>query len=72
MLMFLTDGQPSSGETDLQKILRYVRNWNNGRFTIFSLGFGDNVDFPFLQQISLQNQGFARRIYADSDASLQV
>ena len=39
---------------------------------MFALGFGRGVNFQLLQKISLQNQGIARRIYEDSDASLQL
>ena len=40
--------------------------------TLFSLGFGNDVDFPFLKKMALQNKGFARKIYADSDAAIQL
>lgn len=42
------------------------------RVTIFSLGFGFDLDMKFLRKLSLANGGFARRIYEGSDASLQL
>ena len=72
ILMFLTDGQPTAGETQPASILQNVKIANEAKIPIFSLGFGNNLDFDFLKQMSLQNNGFARRIYEDSDASLQI
>ncbi|XP_071165887.1 inter-alpha-trypsin inhibitor heavy chain H3-like [Mytilus edulis] len=72
ILMFLTDGQSTTGETRPASILQNVRIANEARLPIVSLGFGNNLDFDFLKQISVQNRGFARRIYEDSDASLQI
>ncbi|XP_052059424.1 inter-alpha-trypsin inhibitor heavy chain H3-like [Mytilus californianus] len=72
ILMFLTDGLPTSGVTKPVSILQNVKKANEARIPIFSLGFGNNVDFDFLKQMSLQNNGFARRIYEDSDAVLQI
>ena len=45
---------------------------NEDRVTLFALGFGNDVDFPFLKKMALQNKGFARKIYADSDAAIQL
>ncbi len=72
MVIFLTDGDPTSGETHRPSILQNVRNANGDNVTLFSLGFGNGVDFGFLQQMSLQNGGLARKIYTDADAELQL
>ncbi|CAC5406692.1 Inter-alpha-trypsin inhibitor heavy chain H3 [Mytilus coruscus] len=72
ILMFLTDGVPTTGETRTDTILKNVRKSNEAKLPIFSLGFGNDVNFNFLKQMSLQNNGFARRIYQDSDAALQI
>lgn len=70
--MFLTDGAPTSGETNINSILRNVRTINEAKLPIFSLGFGNNVNLNFLKRMSTQNNGFARKIYEDSDAALQI
>ncbi|XP_055365088.1 inter-alpha-trypsin inhibitor heavy chain H3-like [Betta splendens] len=41
-----------------------------GKFPLYCLGF--RVNFEFLEKMSLQNNGVARRIYEDSDADLQL
>lgn len=42
------------------------------KFPLYCLGFGFDVNFNFLEKLSLLNNGVARRIYADADADLQL
>ncbi|XP_030586073.1 inter-alpha-trypsin inhibitor heavy chain H3-like [Archocentrus centrarchus] len=72
ILILLTDGDPTSGETNLEKIQSNVREAIAGKFPLYCLGFGFDVNFEFLEKMSLQNDGVARRIYEDSDADLQL
>ncbi|KAJ8361116.1 hypothetical protein SKAU_G00176410 [Synaphobranchus kaupii] len=72
MVILLTDGQPNSGESRLDKIQENVRNAMNKSMTLFCLGFGFHLDYNFLDVMAKENNGLARRIYADSDASLQL
>jgi hypothetical protein len=73
LIIFLTDGEPTVGVTDPDIIQELIQAANkNVTLPIFSLGFGEGVDFPFLRRISLQNYGFARKIYEASDAALQL
>uniref|UniRef100_A0A3Q0R360 Inter-alpha-trypsin inhibitor heavy chain 3 n=1 Tax=Amphilophus citrinellus TaxID=61819 RepID=A0A3Q0R360_AMPCI len=72
ILILLTDGDPTSGETNLEKIQSNVKQAIAGKFPLYCLGFGFDVNFDFLEKMSLQNNGVARRIYEDSDADLQL
>ncbi|EFA04008.2 inter-alpha-trypsin inhibitor heavy chain H4 isoform X2 [Tribolium castaneum] len=74
IIVFLTDGEPTMGETNTEKITSAISEMNSGetRAPIFSLSFGDGADREFLQKISLKNLGFARHIYEAADASLQL
>ncbi|XP_063321731.1 inter-alpha-trypsin inhibitor heavy chain H3-like, partial [Pelmatolapia mariae] len=72
ILILLTDGEPTEGVTNLEKIQSNVREAVAGKFPVYCLGFGFDVDFEFLEKMSLQNNGVARRIYVDSDADLQL
>lgn len=73
MIIFLTDGEPTVGITDPPEIQRLIQSANkNLSIPIFSLGFGEGADFPFLKKLSLQNHGFGRKIYEASDAALQL
>uniref|UniRef100_UPI0037E78B3C inter-alpha-trypsin inhibitor heavy chain H3-like n=1 Tax=Semicossyphus pulcher TaxID=241346 RepID=UPI0037E78B3C len=72
MIILLTDGMPNAGESNLPRIQENVRSAIGGNMSLFCLGFGNDVDYSFLDVISKQNKGLARRIYEASDASLQL
>ncbi|XP_059185250.1 inter-alpha-trypsin inhibitor heavy chain H3-like isoform X2 [Centropristis striata] len=72
ILILLTDGDPNSGVTNVEVIHSNVRQAIADKFPLYCLGFGFDVKFEFLEKMSLQNNGVARRIYEDSDADLQL
>uniref|UniRef100_A0A672LGD9 Inter-alpha-trypsin inhibitor heavy chain H3-like n=1 Tax=Sinocyclocheilus grahami TaxID=75366 RepID=A0A672LGD9_SINGR len=72
ILILLTDGDPTSGETNIEKIMANVQKAIGTKFPLYCLGFGYDVNFDFLTKMSLENGGVARRIYEDSDADLQL
>uniref|UniRef100_A0A667Z0P8 Inter-alpha-trypsin inhibitor heavy chain H3 n=1 Tax=Myripristis murdjan TaxID=586833 RepID=A0A667Z0P8_9TELE len=74
MIILLTDGipDPAAGESRLPKIQENVRGAIDGNMSLFCLGFGNDVDYTFLDVMAKQNKGVARRIYEASDATLQL
>ncbi|TWW61763.1 Inter-alpha-trypsin inhibitor heavy chain H3 [Takifugu flavidus] len=72
MIILLTDGAPTSGETRIPLIQENVRNAIGGNMSLYGLGFGNDVDYAFLDVMSRENKGLARRIYTGSDAALQL
>uniref|UniRef100_A0A3B3V375 Inter-alpha-trypsin inhibitor heavy chain H3 n=1 Tax=Poecilia latipinna TaxID=48699 RepID=A0A3B3V375_9TELE len=72
MIILLTDGNPSFGETSAEKIQEKVRLANAGAMSLFSLGFGNDVDYSLLDVLSRENKGIARRIFEGSDAVVQL
>lgn len=74
IIIFLTDGDPTVGETDPKRIITRVQEKNSGpsKATIFSLAFGEDADRKFLRKLSLRNGGFMRHIYEAADAALQL
>ncbi|XP_078270179.1 inter-alpha-trypsin inhibitor heavy chain H3-like isoform X4 [Rhinoraja longicauda] len=72
MIILLTDGDPNSGVSDPTRIQKNVKKAVNGQYNVYTLGFGYDVKFSFLKKMALENNGLARRIYEDSDASLQL
>ncbi|XP_038054558.1 inter-alpha-trypsin inhibitor heavy chain H3-like [Patiria miniata] len=73
LIIMLTDGAPTAGElTRPDEIKSDIRRRLESRYSLFCLGFGRGADYPFLEQLSLQNKGLARKIYEDSDAGLQL
>ncbi|KAM5231084.1 inter-alpha-trypsin inhibitor heavy chain H1 isoform 2-T2 [Hipposideros larvatus] len=72
ILIMLTDGEPTEGETNRYQILENVRNAIGGKFPLYNLGFGHDVNLNFLELMSMENNGRAQRIYADHDATQQL
>jgi uncharacterized protein YegL len=72
IIVFLTDGLPTAGETNTQKIRDNIKEHNTEGVSIFSLGFGYDVDFEFLKALSLENHGEAVRIEEGTDAKDQL
>ena len=71
ILVFLTDGQPTAGDTNTESIRKNVRTKNEGQVAIYALGFGNGADMDFLSALAWENGGFARHIYAEGDADEQ-
>ncbi|XP_029538242.1 inter-alpha-trypsin inhibitor heavy chain H3-like isoform X5 [Oncorhynchus nerka] len=72
LLILLTDGDPTTGETNLEKIHENIKEAIGKKFPLYCLGFGMDVNFDFLEKMALENGGVGRRIYTDSDAALQL
>ncbi|XP_037654074.1 inter-alpha-trypsin inhibitor heavy chain H3 isoform X2 [Choloepus didactylus] len=72
IIIMLTDGDANTGESRPEKIQENVRNAIGGKFPLYNLGFGHNLNYNFLEKMALENHGLARRIYEDSDANLQL
>ncbi|XP_055040211.2 inter-alpha-trypsin inhibitor heavy chain H3 isoform X1 [Misgurnus anguillicaudatus] len=72
MIILLTDGEPNPYPRSLPEIQESIRNAIGGNFSVFSLAFGNDADYGFLDVLSKQNNGVARRIYEYSDAPLQL
>ncbi|XP_065791411.1 inter-alpha-trypsin inhibitor heavy chain H3 isoform X1 [Muntiacus reevesi] len=72
IIIMLTDGDANVGESRPEKIQENVRNAIDGKFPLYNLGFGNNLNYNFLENMALENHGIARRIYEDSDANLQL
>ncbi|XP_036594594.1 inter-alpha-trypsin inhibitor heavy chain H4-like [Trichosurus vulpecula] len=72
MVILLTDGDPTEGETKLWKIKNNVKAAVGGRYHFYCLGLGSDTNYAFLEKLALDNGGMARRIYENSDANLQL
>jgi uncharacterized protein YegL len=72
IVVMLTDGQPTSGVTNKNTIRSEARSKNTLRTPIYCLGFGNDVDFPFLKALSLESGARALKISVGSDAADQI
>lgn len=60
------------GVSNIKVIQEDVQSAIGGNMSLFCLGFGKDVDYSFLDVMSRQNKGLARRIFLGSDAALQL
>ncbi|XP_077977512.1 inter alpha-trypsin inhibitor, heavy chain 4-like [Glandiceps talaboti] len=72
LLILLTDGLPTVGQTNQEEIADNFASVIEGQGSLFCLGFGNDVDQEFLEKLSLQNRGVGKKIFEDADASLQL
>ncbi|XP_039209823.1 inter-alpha-trypsin inhibitor heavy chain H3-like isoform X2 [Crotalus tigris] len=72
LVIMLSDGEANVGVSNPRDIQENAKNAAKGKYPIYSLGFGYDVDYAFLERLSTENNGVARRIFTDSDAALQL
>lgn len=65
MIVFMTDGYPTWGETWVPNIINNVKNANTKNVRIFSFGVGEDVSKPLLVQMAVENGGYAEFIKQD-------
>jgi Ca-activated chloride channel family protein len=51
-VIFITDGKPTIGETDDERLVRKVRDANIGQLRIFTFGIGDDLNTHFLDKLT--------------------
>ncbi len=68
-VIFLTDGQPTSGTTDNGQISALVNAANTNFSRIFSVGFGFDVNTVLIDKISMDNGGYP--LYCNPDQNIE-
>ncbi len=72
-VVFLTDGLPTVGETDPQRILDAVQELNqNRRVRIFSFGVGYDVNVNLLDTLCQRNRGIASYVRPEENIEARV
>ena len=72
VMLFLTDGLPTAGISDPQRILEDVDQANGNDTAIYSVAIGDDADEPFLEALASQNRGASVHIGANDDLQTQL
>ncbi len=70
IIVFLTDGLPTVGETDVESILRNVEKTRSGSTRLFSFGVGYDVNTRLLDKLA-QNSGGAPQ-YVEPSEDIEV
>jgi len=72
MIVFLTDGQPTVGETNPERILENVRRRLKGQARVFVFGVGDDVNTLLLDRLARDGAGTVEYVRPDQDLELKV
>jgi len=73
LIVFLTDGEPTSGQDYPPAIRRNIKEANaDTQIPIYGLALGDGADFDLVKEISDENNGFAERIYESGNSFEQL
>src|SRR5262249_50645696 len=71
-IVFFTDGQPTIGETNPDKILKNTLARNTSQTRIFTFGVGDDVNATMLDQLAEQTRAVATYVRPSEDISVKV
>lgn len=72
-VVFLTDGLPTVGETDPERILRAVREQNErGVIRLFNFGVGYDVNVHLLDKLAEQNRGAPEYVKPNENIEAKV
>jgi len=71
-VLFLTDGLPTSGETNEMKIVQNAKENNDVRARIFTFGVGYDVNSRLLDKLVRENHGQSEYVKPDEDIEDRV
>ena len=72
ILVFMTDGLPTVGETNIDKISVNVQNAKTTDVRIFPFGFGYDVNTALLDKLGSQNAGMSDYVQPKEDLEVKV
>jgi Ca-activated chloride channel family protein len=72
VIIFLTDGRPTIGETDETQIVTAVKRANEGRTRIFCFGIGTDVNTHLLDKITEETRAFSQYVLPEEDLEVKL
>ena len=72
MLVFMTDGLPTVGETKVESIIGNLKGAKNLDIRIFPFGFGYDVNTTLLDRIGSENSGISDYVQPKEDLEIKV
>ncbi|GMV43239.1 MAG: hypothetical protein AMXMBFR64_49550 [Myxococcales bacterium] len=72
MVLFITDGRPTVGETDPAQILEEVRKRNEKSARVFAFGVGDDLNTHLLDLLTDQNGGVTSYVREDKEIETRI
>jgi Ca-activated chloride channel family protein len=72
VVIFLTDGRPTIGETGENNIVAAVKRANEGRTRVFCFGIGTDVNTHLLDKITEETRAFSQYVLPEEDLEVKV
>jgi uncharacterized protein YegL len=72
MLVFITDGNPTVGEQNVEKIIANAKQIKVDGLRLFSFGVGYDVNTTLLDKIAVENSGIAEYVQPKEDLEIKV
>lgn len=72
VVIFLTDGRPTIGETGENNIIAAVKRANEGRTRVFCFGIGTDVNTHLLDKITEETRAFSQYVLPEEDLEVKV
>lgn len=72
MMVFMTDGLPTVGETNVDKIIANLKASKNIDVRIFPFGFGYDVNTALLDKLGSENSGISDYVQPKEDLEIKV
>lgn len=70
LIIFITDGKPTIGETSNENLIKKIENMNKGNTRIFTFGIGNEINTHLLDKITEQTK--ATRTYISPNEDIEV
>jgi len=72
MLVFMTDGNPTIGETRIEKIISNLKTEKKVEVRIFPFGFGYDVNTTLLDRLGSENDGLSDYVQPKEDIEVKM
>ncbi|MCC6625177.1 MAG: VWA domain-containing protein [Deltaproteobacteria bacterium] len=72
LVLFVTDGRPTVGDTDTKVILEHVRKKNAGKARIFVLGVGEDLNTHLCDLVAQENGGTSHYVRPSEDVMVAI
>jgi len=72
MIIFITDGKPTIGETDEERLLKKIGGLNTGNQRIFTFGVGYDLNTKLLDKLTDATHGYRTYVMPEEDIEVKV
>jgi Ca-activated chloride channel family protein len=72
MILFMTDGKPTIGQTDEQALVDLVEKSNARRTRIFTLGIGEDLNTHLLDKITEATKAYRSYVGTEEDLEIKI